>query len=108
MKSSASELGLKLLKSVISKPLEMLFNTSFSTGIVPSDFKLANIIPVYKKGSRTCLSNYRPISLLSIFNKVLERLMYDRLIKFLDNSNVLYNKQFGFRTRHSTDDAISV
>lgn len=57
---------LKLLKSVISKPLEILFNTSFSTGTVPTDFKLANIIPVYKKGSRTCLSNYRPISLLSV------------------------------------------
>ena len=97
---------LKLLKSVISKSLEILFNTSFSTGTVPTDFKLANIIPVYKKGSRTCLSNYRPISLLSVFNKLLERLMYNRLIKYLDNSNIFYNKQFGFRTRHSTDHAI--
>ena len=87
---------LKLLKSVISKPLEILFNTSFSTGTVPTDFKLANIIPVYKKGSRTCLSNYRPISLLSVFNKLLERLMYNRLIKYLDNSNIFYNKQFCF------------
>jgi len=97
---------LKPLKSVISKPLEILFNTSFSTGTVPTDFKLANIIPVYKEGSRTCLSNYRPISLLSVFNKLLERLMYNRLIKYLVHSNIFYNKQFGFRTRHSTDHAI--
>ena len=67
---------LKLLKSVISKPLEIIFNTSFSTGTVPADFGLANIIPVFKKGSQTCLSNYRPISLLTIFNKPIEKLMY--------------------------------
>ena len=49
------------------------------TGIVPTDFKLANIIPVYKTGSRTDLGSYRPISLLSIFNKILEKLWYLRV-----------------------------
>jgi hypothetical protein len=60
------------IKNVISQPLATLFNISLETGIVLTQFKLANlIIPVYKKGSLTCLGNYRPISLLSIFNKLL-------------------------------------
>ena len=97
---------LKLLKSVISKQLEIIFNTSFSTGTVPADFGLANIIPVFKKGSQTCLGNYRPISLLSIFNKPIEKLMYKRLIKFFEKNNMLFHKQFGFRSGYSTDHAI--
>ena len=97
---------LKLLKSVLSKPLEILFISSFAVGIVPTDLKLANVIPVFKKGSQTLLSNYRPISLLSVFNKLLECLMYNRLIKYLEKQNILYEKQFGFRSKHSTDHAI--
>ena len=97
---------LKLLNSVISRPLEIIFNSSFATGIVPSDLKLANVIPIFKKGSQTSLSNYRPISLLSVFNKLLESLMYNRLIRYLEKHNVLYHKQFGFRSKHSTDHAI--
>ena len=78
----------------------------FSTGIVPHDLKLANVVPVYKKGSQTSLSNYRPISLLSIFNKLLEKLMYNKMIKFLEKNDIFYTKQFGFRSKHSTDHAI--
>jgi hypothetical protein len=73
------------------------------TGIVPIDFKLANIIPVYKTGSQTYLGNYRPISLLSIFNKILEKLMYNRLLHFFDRNDIFFEKQFGFRSGHSTD-----
>ena len=80
---------LKVLKYVISTPLESIFNAFF---IVPTDLKLANIIPVYKTGSRTDLGNYRPISLLSIFNKILKKLMYNRLLNF--------------RSSHSTEHAI--
>ena len=75
---------LKILSAVIGKPLEILFNASFSTGIVPSSLKLANVIPVYKKDSQFCLCNYRPISLLSIFNKLLEKLICFRLLDFLE------------------------
>ena len=71
---------LKLLKSVIATPLETIFNESILTGIVPERFKLAKVIPVFKKGLSTNLNNYRPISLLSIFNKLLEKLMFNRLI----------------------------
>ena len=97
---------LKLLKSVIATPLETIFNESILTGIVPERFKLAKVIPVFKKGMSTNLNNYRPISLLSIFNKLLEKLMFNRLIVFLNKNNILYNKQFGFRTGYSTDSAI--
>jgi hypothetical protein len=78
---------LKLLQNVIANPLEILFNTSFSTGIVPENFKLARILPVFKKGDHTNLNNYRPISLLSVFNKLLEKLMYNRLIAYLQKKN---------------------
>ena len=97
---------LKILKTVISKPLAMLFNASFSAGIVPAKFKIANVVPVYKKDSQTCLSNYRPISLLSIFNKLLEKLMYNRLLHFLEMKNIFYDKQFGFLAKRSTDQAV--
>lgn len=97
---------LKILKNVISKPLEILFNISFSLGIVPECLKMANVIPVFKKDDHSSLCNYRPISLLSIFNKLLEKLMCSRLVSFLEKHNILYDKQFGFRNNHSTVDAI--
>ena len=67
---------------------------------------MANVIPIYKKGSQTNVSNYRPISLLSIFNELLEKRMCKRLLKFLEKKNIFYNKQFGFRNKHSTQHAI--
>ena len=75
-------------------------------GVVPDKFKLARVIPVYKTGSRTNLNNYRPISLLPIFNKILESIMLKRLTKFIDIHKIIYNKQFGFRSNHSTEHAI--
>ena len=74
--------------------------------MVPDNFKLANVIPVHKKGSQTCLSNYRPISLLSVLNKLLEKLMCNRLVDFLEKRRVFFDSQFGFRAKHSTDHAI--
>ena len=94
------------LKTVIAKPLEILLNTSFSSGIVPTKFKQASVVPVYKTKSPTSLCNYRSISLLSIFNKLLEKLMYKRLLDFFEKKKVLFKKQFGFRENHSTDHAI--
>ena len=69
-------------------------------------FKLANVIPVYKKGSQTFLSNYRSIALLSAFNKFLEKLTCNRLVDFLEKKKVVFDNQFGFRAKHSTDHAI--
>ena len=97
---------LKILKSVISAPLATLFNTSLSTGIVPSKFKVANSIPIHKKGAHTELCNYRPISLLSTFNKLLEKILSSRLLKFLEKEKMLFPGQFGFRSNHFNDFAI--
>jgi hypothetical protein len=97
---------LQILKQFISKPLEIVFNASFATGIVPSKSKIARVIPVFKKGLQINVINYRPISLLSVFNKLLEKLMYKRLSSFLENLNILYDKQFGFRSQYSTEHAI--
>ena len=89
----------------MSKILEILFNCSFASGVVPNKFKIARIIPVLKNGKQTCTNNYRPISLLSVFNKILEKLMYKRLVSFLDTHNILFNNQFGFQSGHSTTQA---
>ena len=90
---------LKLTKDIISKPLEIIFNSSLSNGIVPDKHKIANIIPVHKKGSTLKLNNYRPISLLSVFNKLLEKIMFKRTSNFINKHNILLRKQFGFRSK---------
>jgi hypothetical protein len=95
-----------MLGTVISKPLETLFNVSFSMGIVPSNFKIAKVLPIYKNGSPTSTCNYRPISLLSVFNKLLEKLMSNRLLDFIQRKAILFDNHFGFRAKHSTDFAV--
>lgn len=97
---------LKILKGELSGPLQTIFNTSFLTGIVPEKFKMARVIPIFKKGSQTSLNNYGPISLLSVFNKLLEKLMYKQIIDFLNKRQLIYGKQFGFRSHYSTDHAV--
>ena len=84
------EIPLKLLKSSpdnIIKALSHIFNLSLSTGKVISDFKIAKIIPLYKKGDASDINNYRPISLLSNISKILEKIMYRRVISFLNRHN---------------------
>ena len=89
-------IGKRVLNSYI-KPLTLLINKYFLDGIFPDELKLAKVIPIYKSRSTMELSNYRPISVLNVFSKIFERLMYNKLIQFLDQYNVLYQNQFGFR-----------
>jgi len=92
----------KLLKSIaneIINPLLYLFNLSLSTGTVPSALKLAKVIPVHKKADKYLASNYRPISLLNVIDKILEKLMYNRLYSYLSHKNLLSDYQFGFRKK---------
>ena len=77
-------------------PQEILYNHSFSLGVVPDSFKIARVIPVYKTGSQLLLTNHRPISLLSVFNQILERLMYNRLINYLDKYSIIFSGQLVF------------
>jgi len=97
---------LKIMSGSISQILAKIFNASLTKGTVPECFKLASITPIFKKGSQLDVNNYRPISLLSTFNKILEKLVFTRLIKFINDNNILYEKQFGFRCKHSTTQAI--
>ena len=79
-----------------------IVNLTFETGICPTDLKCAKVIPIYKAGDPSSLNNYRPISLLSSISKILERTMYNKIMKFLDANNILYRHQYGFRAKHST------
>ena len=98
---------LKLIKEHISIPLATIFNCSISSSTLPDKFMIASVIPVHKQGSQLIPNNYRPISLLSIFNGLLERLVCRRLIKdFITKHNLLYEKKLDFRSNHSTLHAV--
>ena len=85
----------------IAEPLSKLFTMSLSTGTLPHDWRKANVTPIFKKGSRHSLSNYRPVSLTSLVVKTLERLVHTRVTKFLTSYNKLCPLQHGFRKGHS-------
>ena len=98
---------IKRVGNEIVKPLTSIFNLSLSTGIVPDKTKIAKVIPVYKKADADVFSNYRPVSLLSCFSKILERFVFNRCIDYINAKNILNDKQFGFRPKHSTNMAIA-
>ena len=90
----------------LHKPLLHIFNVSLQNGTFPDELKIARVTPLFKNGSDSDLGNYRPISVLPCFSKILEKIMYNRLYKHLSDNNVLYKKQFGFQEKHSTEHAI--
>ena len=98
-----------IIKSVfyaLTRPLMHIFDLSLKKGIFPVKLKIARVTPIFKSGEKELVGNYRPISVLSSFSKLLERIMYNRLYYFLLSNNILYNKQFGFQKQHSTEHAI--
>ena len=96
----------KKVTSVIFQPLKHIFNISILKGIFPDKMKLAKVTPLFKSGDEALLNNYRPISVLPCFSKLLERIMYNRVYSFLLENEILYEKQFGFQKQHSTEHAI--
>ena len=88
------------------KPLMCIFNLSLQKGSFPDEPKIAKVTPVFKADDVNELGNYRPISVLPCFSKILERIMYNRLSKCLKTNEILYKKQFGFQEGHSTEHAI--
>ena len=90
----------------LHKPLLHIFNQSLQSGIFPDKLKIARVTLLFKKGSDSELGNYRPISVLPCFSKILEKIMYNRLYKHLKEKDILYKKQFGFQQKHSTEHAI--
>ena len=95
-----------MISCEISLPLSTIFNIAIITGTHPDKLKLVNAFPVFKKGSRSEISNYRPISLLSNLNKIFEKNLYKRIYSFIENNESLYSLQFGFRAKHSTTHAL--
>ena len=97
---------LKMINFAISIPLSKIFNLCIQTGVHPEKLKLAHVIPIFKKGCRLHVSNYRPISLLSNINKIFEKIMHKRIYSFMEKFELLYDLQFGFRSNYSTSHAL--
>ena len=91
---------------ILCVPLCAIFNLSLTVGIVPDSLKIAKVTPIYKSGTKDDMSNYRPISVLPLFSKILERCVFNRVIKFLDKCNIIIDNQFGFRPKYSTSFAL--
>lgn len=91
---------------ILSKPLLHIVNESIRSGEFPDVFKVAKVIPLYKSNDVTCTSNFRPISLLSVFAKVIEKIVKDQLTKYLEDNDILTDTQFGFRKSKNISDAL--
>jgi len=97
---------LKHCVNELSSPLCVIFNRSMQDGVVPDDLKIAKIVPIYKSDDKKTISNYRPISVLPAFSKILERLIYNRLLDFINKHEILSKNQYGFRQNISTSMAL--
>lgn len=111
-KTSTDCFGLSnaLVKHISVNIIEIItyiFNLSLSSGVVPDKLKIAVVIPLFKNGDKLFKENYRPISLLPIFSKILEKIMKSRILNFLDENNFFNSNQFGFREGLSTEGALT-
>lgn len=90
---------------IIIEPLCYIFNLSIRTSTFPDKWKTASIIPIFKQGSHELIENFRPITLVSSFSKILEKIIHNRITKFLDSHKILSSRQHGFRSNYSTNTA---
>ena len=97
---------LKWIADELLTPLCIIINQSLETGQFPSGMKLADVVPLFKSKDRSLESNYRPISLLSTMSKILEKVVYNRVYNFLDQTGQISKNQYGFRARHSCEHAV--
>ena len=93
---------------VLSEPISELLNFSIKLGSFPDSCKIAKLKLLFKKGSKTNPSNYRPISLRPLISKIIEKLIHEQTSTFLSNNEILYNYQSGFRKKHSTDSCLTI
>ena len=108
--NKSSDIPIRVLKScstVISSHLSTFFNYFIDNAVFPNILKVGQVTPIFKKGDSQLLENYRPISLLPIFGKLFEKILYNRLYSYLKAKNILHENQFGFRKHHSTAHAIN-
>ena len=104
--SGYDQISSKVLKEIgliISRHLCLIVNQSLCTGIFPDRLKLAMVIPLFKKGDKRLFENYRPISLLTAISKIFEGVVFNQLYDHLTKHNLLFEGQYGFRKRHSTE-----
>ena len=103
------EISTKVVKEIaplIENPLLHIFNLCLTTGIFPDEMKIARVIPIHKSGDRLDLHNYRPISLLPAFSKLLEKAINMRITDFFESYGLFYDQQHGFRKSFSTSSAL--
>ena len=108
-KSTIDEIPLRIFKIIPDKwlaHLAVIINLSIKEGRFPDILKCSKTIPVFKKGCKSDVNNYRPITLLSYVTKLIENLIKQRMISFLDQRNFFYEQQYGFRNKHSTELAV--
>ena len=91
----------KIASAAISSQLAVIFNQCIKQGLFPDDFKIGKVVPIFKSGIKEDPRNYRPISILSAFARILERLLYQQLYKYFTDNNLPGDKQWGFRSIHS-------
>jgi len=94
---------LKISAPCVLSLLTYIFNKILSTGIFLERLKFSEVRPLFKKGDVTEFSNYRPISLLTSFSKIIEKIIYKRLYSYLNDNNILVDDQYGFREKLSTE-----
>ena len=87
----------------ISRPLTHVINSSLATSVIPEDFKIGIITPIYKSGVKSDLDNYRPVTVLPVCSKILEKCIHSQVSKFLEEKNILSETQFGFRKQRNTE-----
>ena len=96
---------IKHLSHWIAPILSFIINRSFATGDFPKSEKIARVVPIHKKGIMTCTSNYRPVSILPVFSKIFEKMVYNQLVSYLDRHNIISGEQYGFRKGRTTCNA---
>ena len=100
-----STILLKCIAPSIIKPLTLIINQIMKTGVFPNKMKLAKVVPIYKKDDPTQVTNYRPISLLPVLSKVVEKTIAKQLSEYFEENKLFNQNQYGFRTSHSTEHA---
>ena len=93
--------------NVISCPLTYIMNLSLELSTVPSEFKVARVVPLYKKGCRNYEGNYRPVSILPVVSKIMEKVVYKQVNEYLMEHKLIYDLQSGFRSHYSTNSAVT-